>query len=107
MPTAPDDPGAPPHPDELLAAIGGPEIADTVAVEPTGRTGTTAQRTTGTTTRIAFTTEGPALVSGPVEMTTADGRVIRSDRFLVALCLCKRSGTYPLCDTSHRRRRRS
>jgi CDGSH-type Zn-finger protein len=24
---------------------------------------------------------------------------------VVALCLCRRSSTYPLCDTSHRRRR--
>lgn len=57
-------------------------------------------------TRIRFTDDGPALVDGPVELVTADGDTIRSDRFLVAICLCKRSRTYPLCDTSHRRRRR-
>ena len=54
-------------------------------------------------TRIVFTEDGPALVDGPVELVTADGAVIRADRFLVAICLCKRSRTYPLCDTSHRR----
>ncbi len=57
-------------------------------------------------TRIVFTEDGPALVDGPVELVTADGSVIHADRFLVAICLCKRSRTYPLCDTSHRRRRR-
>ena len=34
----------------------------------------------------------------------ADGRVIESDRFMVAICTCRRSKSYPLCDTSHRRR---
>lgn len=58
-------------------------------------------------TRIRFTDDGPALVEGPVELITPDGATIHSDRFLVAICLCKRSRTYPLCDTSHRRRRRS
>lgn len=57
-------------------------------------------------TRIVFTEDGPALVDGPVELVTADGAVIHADRFLVAICLCKRSRTYPLCDTSHRRHRR-
>ncbi|MFI6224985.1 CDGSH iron-sulfur domain-containing protein [Nocardia salmonicida] len=31
--------------------------------------------------------------------------MLHCDRFVVALCLCRRSSTYPLCDTSHRRRR--
>ncbi|NKY57754.1 CDGSH iron-sulfur domain-containing protein [Nocardia flavorosea] len=55
---------------------------------------------------MVFTEDGPALVDGPVELVTADGAVIRADRFLVAICLCKRSRAYPLCDTSHRRHRR-
>ncbi|WP_067686293.1 CDGSH iron-sulfur domain-containing protein [Nocardia jejuensis] len=55
---------------------------------------------------ITYTAEGPALVEGPVELVTADGRTIRSDRCVVALCLCRRSSIYPLCDTSHRKRRR-
>ncbi|MFI5720248.1 CDGSH iron-sulfur domain-containing protein [Nocardia sp. NPDC051750] len=57
-------------------------------------------------TRIVFTEDGPALVDGPVELVGADGEIIHADRFVVAICLCKRSRTYPLCDTSHRRRRR-
>ncbi|MEU1982880.1 CDGSH iron-sulfur domain-containing protein [Nocardia sp. NPDC019395] len=57
-------------------------------------------------TRIVFTEDGPALVDGPVELVAPDGTVTRADRFLVAICLCKRSRSYPLCDTSHRHRRR-
>nr|WP_218020323.1 CDGSH iron-sulfur domain-containing protein [Nocardia sienata] len=56
--------------------------------------------------RITFTAEGPALVEGPLEVVTPDGDHVLADRFLVALCTCKRSGSYPLCDTSHRRRAR-
>nr|WP_202472205.1 CDGSH iron-sulfur domain-containing protein [Streptomyces sp. SID4921] len=44
------------------------------------------------------------LVEGPVEVTCADGSVAVSDRFVVALCMCRRSRMYPWCDTSHRRR---
>ncbi|MBO3748362.1 CDGSH iron-sulfur domain-containing protein [Streptosporangiaceae bacterium NEAU-GS5] len=47
------------------------------------------------------------LIEGPVEVTLEDGSTVRSDRFLVALCVCRRSRTYPFCDTSHRRRCRS
>lgn len=45
---------------------------------------------------------GPVLVEGPVRIETPDG-VIESDRFMVAICACGRSDSYPLCDTSHRR----
>ncbi|MGW6418989.1 CDGSH iron-sulfur domain-containing protein [Streptomyces sp. NPDC055055] len=51
--------------------------------------------------------QGPVLVEGPVEMVLDDGSVARSDRFAVAVCTCRRSRTYPWCDTSHRRRRRT
>nr|WP_202432945.1 MULTISPECIES: CDGSH iron-sulfur domain-containing protein [unclassified Streptomyces] len=44
------------------------------------------------------------MVEGPVEVTCADGTVAVSDRFVVALCMCRRSRMYPWCDTSHRRR---
>ncbi|MFF9147467.1 CDGSH iron-sulfur domain-containing protein [Streptomyces sp. NPDC014861] len=47
---------------------------------------------------------GPVLVEGPVEVVLDDGAVARSDRFMVALCTCRRSRTYPWCDTSHRAR---
>ena len=48
---------------------------------------------------------GPVLVEGPVEVRLDDGTVVRSDRFVVAVCACRRSKRYPLCDTSHRKRR--
>jgi CDGSH-type Zn-finger protein len=50
---------------------------------------------------------GPMLVEGPVRIELPDGSVVESDRFMVAICTCRRSKTYPLCDTSHRLRRRS
>ncbi|MFF0487859.1 CDGSH iron-sulfur domain-containing protein [Nocardia sp. NPDC004068] len=56
--------------------------------------------------RIVLTKDGPALIEGPVELVTEDGTVVTSDRFVVALCQCKRSKRFPLCDTSHRKRRR-
>lgn len=49
---------------------------------------------------------GPLLVEGPVEVALPDGTVASSDRFTVAVCCCRRSRTYPWCDTSHRRRAR-
>ncbi|MEU5656698.1 CDGSH iron-sulfur domain-containing protein [Streptomyces sp. NPDC047737] len=54
--------------------------------------------------RITLGAEGPLLVEGPVEVTGADGSVAVSDRFMVAICTCRRSRMYPWCDTSHRRR---
>jgi len=48
---------------------------------------------------------GPLLVEGPVEVRMEDGTVVSSDRFVVAVCSCRRSKRYPLCDTSHRKRR--
>jgi CDGSH-type Zn-finger protein len=46
------------------------------------------------------------MVQGPVRIELPDGTVVESDRFMVAICTCRRSKSYPLCDTSHRRRRR-
>lgn len=43
------------------------------------------------------------MVSGPVRIEMPDGDVVESDRFMVAICTCRRSDEYPLCDTSHRR----
>jgi CDGSH-type Zn-finger protein len=45
---------------------------------------------------------GPVLVQGPVHIVMPDGSTVDSDRFMVAICACRRSKTYPLCDTSHR-----
>ncbi len=50
---------------------------------------------------------GPVMVQGPVRIEMPDGSIVESDRFMVAICACRRSKNYPLCDTSHRRRQRS
>ncbi|MER6096521.1 CDGSH iron-sulfur domain-containing protein [Streptomyces sp. NPDC001728] len=57
--------------------------------------------------RVSVDPRGPVLVEGPVEIVLDDGTVVRSDRFSVAVCTCRRSRTYPWCDTSHRRRGRT
>ncbi|MFH8409746.1 CDGSH iron-sulfur domain-containing protein [Streptomyces sp. NPDC018019] len=49
---------------------------------------------------------GPVLIEGPVEVQLDDGTTARSDRPFVALCMCRRSRSFPWCDTSHRGRRR-
>ncbi|MBC3989444.1 CDGSH iron-sulfur domain-containing protein [Streptomyces sp. AC563] len=55
-------------------------------------------------TRVVVVPEGPLLLDGPVEVELGDGRTAYSDRPQVALCVCRRSRSYPWCDTSHRRR---
>ncbi|MFF3215809.1 CDGSH iron-sulfur domain-containing protein [Streptomyces sp. NPDC002886] len=57
--------------------------------------------------RVVVEPRGPVLVEGPVEIVLDDGTVARSDRFMVAVCTCRRSRTYPWCDTSHRLRERA
>lgn len=52
--------------------------------------------------RVRMVENGPMLVDGPLEITLPDGKVVTSDRFVVAICMCRRSKNYPLCDTSHR-----
>ncbi|MCL3995548.1 CDGSH iron-sulfur domain-containing protein [Streptomyces lavenduligriseus] len=54
--------------------------------------------------RVTLQRRGPLLMEGPVEVGLEDGTTVRSDRFRVALCTCRRSRRYPWCDTSHRRR---
>ncbi|WP_197515593.1 CDGSH iron-sulfur domain-containing protein [Mycobacterium sp. E1747] len=56
-----------------------------------------------TATRVQVVAGGPVLVSGPVRIEMPNGEVVESDRFMVAICTCRRSERYPLCDTSHRR----
>ncbi|QKW36358.1 CDGSH iron-sulfur domain-containing protein [Actinomadura sp. NAK00032] len=56
--------------------------------------------------RVRMVPGGPVLVEGPVEVVLEDGSTVVSDRWLVALCACRRSRSYPFCDTSHRRRAR-
>ncbi|MGW1927699.1 CDGSH iron-sulfur domain-containing protein [Streptomyces massasporeus] len=64
-------------------------------------------RTEAPARRAAEDPRGPALVEGPVEIVLDDGTVARSERFMVALCTCRRSRIYPWCDTSHRPRERA
>ncbi|MEV7937839.1 MULTISPECIES: CDGSH iron-sulfur domain-containing protein [unclassified Kitasatospora] len=54
-------------------------------------------------TRVVVVPGGPLLVEGPVEVVLPDGTRRVSERPVVALCACRRSRTYPFCDTSHRR----
>ncbi|MEV5508067.1 CDGSH iron-sulfur domain-containing protein [Streptomyces orinoci] len=56
-------------------------------------------------TRVRRDPGGPLLIEGPVEVELPDGSLVRSDRPVVALCMCGRSGIPPWCDTSHRGRR--
>ena len=56
---------------------------------------------------IRIVPNGPILVRGPVRIELPDGEAVESDRFMVAICACRRSKTYPLCDTSHRRHERA
>ncbi|MBB5939909.1 CDGSH iron-sulfur domain-containing protein [Streptomyces zagrosensis] len=55
-------------------------------------------------TRVVIAPDGPLLIEGPVEVEWGDGRIARSDRPQVALCVCRRSRSFPWCDTSHRRK---
>lgn len=54
--------------------------------------------------RVRIEPGGPVLVEGPVELTLPDGSTVCSDRFVVAVCACRRSRRYPFCDTSHRKK---
>jgi CDGSH-type Zn-finger protein len=66
-----------------------------------------ADEPTGDAARLVrITRDGPLMIQGPVRIETPDGDIVDSDRFMVAICTCRRSKTYPLCDTSHRKRRR-
>ncbi len=51
--------------------------------------------------RVRVDPEGPTYVDGPVEVTTDGGEPLLVDRFRVAICACRRSAQYPLCDGSH------
>jgi CDGSH-type Zn-finger protein len=56
---------------------------------------------------VVLTDEGPLLVPGPVDVVLPDGRRVRSERPVTALCTCRRSRRKPFCDTSHRRKART
>ncbi|MGW4207655.1 CDGSH iron-sulfur domain-containing protein [Lentzea sp. NPDC004789] len=66
-----------------------------------------SRNASSTARRVTVVPNGPVLVEGPVELVTDDGVTHTSDRFVVAVCACRRSKRYPFCDTSHRKRVRS
>lgn len=57
--------------------------------------------------QVVLDKSGPLLVDGPVTVVGDDGSAVTSDRFKVAICTCRRSRSYPWCDTSHRARSRT
>jgi uncharacterized Fe-S cluster protein YjdI len=81
-------------------------IADAVIKCPTGALhyerldGGRPEETSGEV-RIRPIRNGPYFVTGPAEITDANGEVIRRDT-RVALCRCGRSKHMPFCDNTHR-----
>ena len=55
-----------------------------------------------TVRKVVVTADGALLVEGPVDIDLPDGRRVRSERPVTAVCVCGRSARYPICDTSHR-----
>jgi CDGSH-type Zn-finger protein len=53
-------------------------------------------------TQITLYRDGPLLVRGPVRIEDQDGREIKIDREIVALCRCGKSRNRPLCDGTHK-----
>lgn len=53
------------------------------------------------TVRVRVDSQGPVYVEGPVELCVDGGDPVLIDRFNVAICTCRRSARYPLCDSSH------
>lgn len=99
MPATPPDPAtAPARPARSLP--------DTPEPAAGGIRGTGTGDGAGRPRRVRIVPDGPILIEGPVEIELDDGRTVISDRFLVALCQCRRSRSHPFCDTSHRRRAR-
>jgi len=53
--------------------------------------------------RVWVDPQGPTYVEGPVEVhVDGEAEPVLVDRFRVAVCACRRSSRYPLCDGSHR-----
>ncbi len=71
--------------------------------DPTADRMPSSPETGGAPRRARLIPGGPMLIEGPVELTLPSGEVVCSQRFMVAVCMCRRSARYPFCDTSHRR----
>ena len=57
--------------------------------------------------RVVVTGDGPVLVEGPVETDLPHRSRVVTQRPVTALCVCRRSARYPICDTSHRTRKKT
>lgn len=55
-----------------------------------------------TETRIKAYRNGPFLVRGPFTLRDSGGGEFGTERNIVALCRCGRSGTRPFCDGTHK-----
>lgn len=51
---------------------------------------------------ITLLKDGPLLVSGPIKITTADGKEVPASGAQQALCRCGGSSKKPFCDGSHK-----
>jgi hypothetical protein len=52
--------------------------------------------------RVMLTDGGPVVVHGPIEVVLPDGRMVRSDRAVSALCTLPPQPSLPVYDTRHR-----
>ena len=51
--------------------------------------------------RVRVDPRGPTYVEGPVAVRVDGEDPVLIDRFTVAICACRKSRRYPLCDNSH------
>ncbi|MGQ0842885.1 MAG: CDGSH iron-sulfur domain-containing protein [Sporichthyaceae bacterium] len=51
--------------------------------------------------RVRVDPRGPIYLDGPVEVSADGCEAELVERFRVAICACRRSARYPLCDGSH------
>lgn len=63
-------------------------------------------RTEREVTRVLVDPQGPTYIEGPVEVCVDGAEPQLIDRFRVAICACRCSKSYPLCDGTHNRTKR-
>ena len=73
-----------------------PEEAQQTSEEPGART---------EMVRVRVDPQGPTYVEGPVEICVDGEEPLVVDRFRVAICSCRCSARYPLCDGTHNKTR--
>jgi uncharacterized Fe-S cluster protein YjdI/CDGSH-type Zn-finger protein len=85
--------------EEVMAAVA---KCPTGALQARAGEGHNTHEPTREATTVRLMPNGPAIVRGPVTVTTASGAVLR-DTCRAALCRCGHSTNPPFCDNSHRR----